>query len=42
MVLALNPIGLEELEDRLVDFYTKGIIELPLGVLRVIEKKGYN
>ena len=42
MVVAVDPIGLEGLGDRLVQLYAKGTIKLPLGVIRAIEKRGDN
>ena len=42
MVVAVDPIGLEGIGDRLVKLYAKGTIKLPLGVLRAIEKRGDN
>ena len=42
MVVAVDPIGLDGLGDRLVQLYAKGTIKLPLGVIRAIEKRGDN
>tara|TARA_Y100000589_G_C26795741_1_gene483633 strand:+ start:244 stop:357 length:114 start_codon:yes stop_codon:yes gene_type:complete len=35
----VDPIGLEGLGDQLVKLYAKGVIKLPLGVIRAIKER---